>query len=162
MRSRSMKEQNPRMIGKKSESGQAIVELSLVMVFVLIPLLIGTLEFGRAAYAYVEVSNAARSAVQYGAQTDATSSDTGGMLNAAQSDYSLDPTKLSLPQSTLVCTCSDTGSVVSCSDSTVCTGAHLEKTLSVQSQATFDPGFYEPFISKTFTLNGYAVQKVLQ
>lgn len=147
---------------KASESGQAFIELFLTMTMILIPLLIGAVEFARAAYCYIEVSNAARAAVQYGAQTHATALDTAGMLTAAQNDYSLDPTKLSLVQSSYVCSCSDTGASASCTDGTACPGAHIELTLTVQTQATFDPGFYEPFLSKTFTVNGIAVQKVLQ
>jgi hypothetical protein len=147
---------------KKSESGQAFVELFLTMTFLLVPLLIGAGEFARAAYAYIEVSNAARAAVQYGAQTHATVADTAGMLTAAQNDYSLDPTRLTLPTATTACNCSDDGSSVSCTSSTACNGAHIEINLTVQTQATFDPGFYEPFLSDSFTVTGTAVQKVLQ
>ncbi len=70
------------------------------MTFILVPILIGAGEFARAAYAYIEVSNAARAAVQYGAQNHATSDDTvgdtAGMLTAARNDYAFDPTELSL------------------------------------------------------------------
>jgi Flp pilus assembly protein TadG len=147
---------------RDSESGQALVELSLSLVLILIPLLIGAAEFARAAYAYIEVSNAARAAVAYGAQTHATVLDSAGMLNAARNDYAFDPTKLTLLQSSYVCNCSDSGASVSCSDGTACSGAHIELTLTVKTTAVFDPGFYEPFLSKTFTVNGIAVQKVLQ
>jgi len=159
--SRSFKTK-PRKLHNRGESGQALVELFLISVLVLIPLFIGALEFARAAYAYIEVSNAARAAAQYGAQTDTTASDSDGMLTAARNDYSIDPSKLSLTQSSFVCNCSDTGTSVSCTDSTVCPGAHIIKTLTVRTQATFDPGFYEPFLAKTFTINGVAVQRVLQ
>ena len=144
------------------ESGQALVELALSCVMILIPILIGSAEFARAAYAYIEVSNAARAAVAYGAQTHATVLDSQGMLNAARNDYAFDPTKLTLLQSSYVCNCSDTGASVSCTDATACAGAHIELTLTVQTTANFDPGFYEPFLAKTFVVNGIAVQKVLQ
>ena len=81
---------------RDSEAGQALVELALTLVFILIPLLIGAAEFARAAYAYIEVSNAARAAVAYGAQTHATALDQVGMLTAARNDYAFDPTKLKL------------------------------------------------------------------
>lgn len=147
---------------KPNESGQALVELGLISVLILVPLLIGAGEFARAAYAYIEVSNAARAAVQYGAQNNATALDTNGMLTAARNDYAFDANNLTLLQSSYTCSCSDSGTVVSCTDATVCAGAHIEKTLTVQTNAIFDPGFYEPFLSKTFTVNGIAVQKVLQ
>jgi Flp pilus assembly protein TadG len=144
------------------ESGQALVELALSLVMILIPLLIGSAEFARAAYAYIEVSNAARAAVAYGAQTHATALDSAGMLTAARNDYAFDPTKLTLLNSSYTCSCSDTGATVSCTDATACSGAHIELTLTVRTTAIFDPGFYEPFLNKTFTVNGIAVQKVLQ
>jgi Flp pilus assembly protein TadG len=147
---------------RESEAGQALVELSLTLTLILIPLLIGAAEFARAAYAYIEVSNAARAAVAYGAQTHATALDSAGMLTAARNDYAFDPTKLTLLTSSYVCTCSDTGLSASCTSGTACSGAHLELTLTVQTTATFDPGFYEPFLSRSFTINGIAVQKVLQ
>jgi Flp pilus assembly protein TadG len=147
---------------RNSEAGQALVELSLTMTMILIPLLIGAAEFARAAYAYIEVSNAARAAVAYGAQTHATALDSQGMLTAARNDYAFDPSKLTLLTSSYVCNCSDTGNSVSCSDATACSGAHIELTLTVKTTAIFDPGFYEPFIARSFTVNGIAVQKVLQ
>ena len=153
--------------GKRGESGQAFVELFLAMTFILVPLLIGAGEFARAAYAYIEVSNAARAAVQYGAQNhataDDTAGDTAGMLTAARNDYAFDPTELTLsPAPTTACNCSDTGDSVSCTDPTVCSGAHIEVTLTVHLQANFDPGFYEPFLPNSFTVTSTAVQKVLQ
>lgn len=144
------------------EAGQALTELALTTVFILGPILIGVGEFGRAAYAYISVSNAARAAVQYGAQTHATVDDKDGMLAAARNDYSFDPTNLTLPTVTKACNCSDDGSSVDCSSSTACNGAHIEINLTVVAQATFDPGFYEPFLPNTFTVQGTAVQKVLQ
>lgn len=147
---------------RDSDSGQALVELSLTFVFLLIPILIGSGEFARAAYAYIEVSNAARAGVAYGAQTHATALDTAGMLTAARNDYAFNPSALTLVQSSYVCNCSDTGNSVSCTDGTACSGAHIELTLTVQTTATFNPGFYEPFLADSFTINGIAVQKVLQ
>lgn len=133
------------------------------MTFVFIPILIGVGEFARAGYAYIEVANAARAAVQYGAQNHSTMVDNPGMLTAAQNEYTFNPTSLSLtPAPAMACNCSDTGNSVSCSASGTCTGAHVEVTLTVNVQATVNPGFYEPFLSNTFTLQGTAVQKVLQ
>jgi len=49
-------------------------------------LLVAVLEFARVAYAAIEVSNAAKAAVQYGASSIGASADATGMLNAATSD----------------------------------------------------------------------------
>ena len=75
----------------------------LVCIFHFGPVLIGAAEFARAAYAYIEVSNAARAAVQYGAQNDATALDTAGMLTAAKNDYAFDANNLTLWCNLLTC-----------------------------------------------------------
>lgn len=163
MSSRKLQSGGSKRTRKSSESGQAFIELCLTMTFILVPLLVGAGEFARTADAYIQVSNAARAAVQYGAQTHATVLDTAGMLTAAKNDYALNPDNLTLtPAPTTACNCSDTGASVSCSSSTACSGAHVEITLTVQTQVIFDPGFYEPFLSNSFTVTGTAVQKVLQ
>ena len=163
MNNKSPQTRERRRIRKSNESGQALVELLLVSVMIYIPLLIGAVEFARIAYAYIEVSNAARAAVQYGAKNTGTAADTVGQLTAAQNDYSLAPAAINLTSSSVVCSCSDDGSTIACQGGT-CSGstAQIEKTLTVQLQSTFDPGFYEPFLARSFTINGIAVQKVLQ
>ena len=65
-------------IVREDESGRRWWSLPLPWCFLLVPILIGSAEFARAAYAYIEVSNAARAAVAYGAQTHATALDTAG------------------------------------------------------------------------------------
>src|ERR1700744_6377881 len=74
-----------RLAGLRSESGQSLVELSLGLTAMTV-LLIGATEFGGLAYASIEVSNAARAGVQYGAQNHTTASDTTGMQTAATQD----------------------------------------------------------------------------
>ena len=94
------------------EGGGAFVELALVVpIFGL--LLVGAAEFGRLAYADIEVSNAARAGVAYGAQNHATASDTSGMQTAATQDAP-DVTSIAATASTF-CTCSD-GTVVTCAN----------------------------------------------
>src|ERR1700722_6161802 len=92
--------------------GQAFVELALVFpVFLL--LLLGTAAVGRMAYAAVEVNNAARAGVAYGAMTHTTASDFlpgGGMVQAAQAEAP-DIPNLSAT-ATLSCSCeSPTGTL---------------------------------------------------
>jgi Flp pilus assembly protein TadG len=146
------------MVHRGGEAGQAAVELALLMPFLAL-LLIGAVELARVAYAAIEVSNAAKAAVQYGAQSRATAGDTQGMLAAAQNDaYNL--TGLTLTVGPLFCICSD-GTASTC-QSTDCATSHIEQTLTVTTHATFDPLIHFPGVSKTFTLGGYAAQKVLQ
>jgi Flp pilus assembly protein TadG len=140
-----------------SDAGQALVETALSM-SLLVPLLIGAAEFARAAYASIEVSNAARAAVQYGAQNGVTAADTTGMQTAATNDA---------PNIALGTTTVSTSYI--CSDGTASTGlntdcanSHIEEILTVTTTTSFDPLIYLPGIPKTFTLTGRAVQKCAQ
>jgi Flp pilus assembly protein TadG len=142
---------------RSAEAGQSLVEMALLMVF-LVPLLIGAVEFGRLAYKSIEVSNAAKAAVQYGSQNHATAGDTAGMLTAAQSDaYNL--TGLTLT-ATISCICSS-GATSTCAN-TDCGTSQIEPILTVHTQGIFDPLFYVPGLPKTYTIHGSATQKVLQ
>jgi len=64
------------------ESGQALVETALTAPILLL-MLVGGVEFGRVAYAAIEVANSAKAAVQYGAQNPGTSTDTTTMETVA-------------------------------------------------------------------------------
>lgn len=157
MTNRKLQQGGFMMAHRGSEAGQAVVEFALAMPLLTL-LLIGGAELARVAYAAIEVSNAAKAAVQYGAQSRATAGDTQGMLAAAQKDaYNL--TGLSLSASTS-CICSD-GTASTC-QSTDCATSHIEAILTVTTHATFDPLIHLPGLPKTFTLGGYAVQKVLE
>jgi len=147
---------------RANDAGQQLFELAL-MLPVLAILLVGGIEFGELAYAAIEVSNAAKAAVQYGAQNRATAVDTTGMQNAAQQDASYFLTTLTVtvaaPPS---CICSNSsGSASPCSSISCTSPAHVEQILTVTTQATFSPSPYLPLLGKTFTLNGSAIQKVL-
>src|ERR1700733_7308464 len=90
----SSRDRNERRVGRirrgvamRDDIGQAFVELALALpIFFL--LLIGAAEFALLAYAGIEVSNAARAGVAYGAQSAATASDLLGMRTAATNDGS--------------------------------------------------------------------------
>jgi len=155
----------------RGEAGSALVELALMMPIMMF-LLVAALEFARVAYAAIEVSNAAKAAVQYGASSVAASADATGMLNAAQSDaQDLQTTAaggtslISFPVApTLTGVCSDgsacTGTGNTCTN-TDCTGTHIESVLTVQTQATISSPFKLPGLPSTYRLNGRAQQKVV-
>jgi Flp pilus assembly protein TadG len=147
-----------RFIGRaRDERGQALIE-SAVALPILFVILLGGVEFALFAYEGVEVSNAAEAAVQYGAQNARTAGDTAGIQTAATNDapnITLGPTT-----SSSSCICSN-GAASTCV-STDCIGANIETILTVQTQATFSPGFHVPGLPTTITLHGQAVQKVLQ
>ena len=62
-----------------NQTGQALVELSLTLP-ILFLLLMGAAEFGTLAYSAIEVANAARAGVAYGAQSHVTAADSTGMV----------------------------------------------------------------------------------
>jgi Flp pilus assembly protein TadG len=145
------------------ESGQALVEVAFTAGMLLI-MLIGAVEIGRVAYAAIEVTNAAKAAVQYGAQNRNTAADVTGMQAAAANEATA-LNNLNTQVSSPVCTCADDGATVACSYSStapaVCSGSAVLETLTVQTSATFDPLFHIPGLANTYTLHGEAVQQVL-
>jgi len=140
-----------------NETGTALLELTIA-VPIFTTLLLGAAEIARVTYASIEVSNAARAAVQYGAQTSATAADTTGIKLAAASDaYNL--AGLSTTVSTS-CICSD-GSASTCLN-TDCSSSQIEQVMTVETQATFDPLIHAPGLPTSFTIHGQAIQNVMQ
>jgi Flp pilus assembly protein TadG len=143
-----------------SESGQALVELS-VAGSLLILLLLGAIEFGQVAYSSIEVSNAAKAGVQYGAQNQGTASDTPGIQSAAASAATdLTITFPATPSPNPSCQCSDGSRMNSSCSTIVCPAStHIVETLTVKTQAVVTPMIRLPGFSGPFTLNGQATQK---
>lgn len=142
------------------ETGQALVELVLIFpVFIL--LLVGAAEFGRLAYAAIEVANAARAAAAYGSQSHITASDIAGMQTAADEDAT-NVTNL-VVTATQLCSCSN-GTAITCADAgTTCLSpGRIIEDVQVNTSASVDPLFYYPGLPKTFTLNGQAIMRVEQ
>lgn len=139
----------------RDERGQMLIETALtVPLFAL--LLLGAVEFGRVAYAAIQVQNAANAGAQYGSQSSATSGDTTGIQTAAQKDAGnlggLTAT------SSVSETCSD-GSTYS--DTTQCPGAHVVGVLTVNTSCTVNVLIHAPGFGSTFTLQGQAIEDVL-
>ena len=153
---------------RRRDAGQAFVEIALTLP-VLIALLVGAAEFARVAYVAIEVSNAAKAAVAYGAQSPTTVSDTTGIQNAAI----LDAGDLSPALTTSNVTVSTSGV---CSSGAACTGAnstctntdcqtnpgdHIETVLRVGTSYNFSPVIHVPGLPTSYTLHGSAVQTCL-
>lgn len=148
-----------RRLVRCNDAGQALVELALTApLFFLI--LFGVAELARLAYVMIEVTNAAEAAVRYGAQNNTTAQDVSGMQAAAQSDAA--NVSIDLPSVSNSCGCVD-GSQLgsSCSSFTCASGGAAVETLNVTTSITFDPLIHLPGLPSTFTLYGYAHQKVL-
>ena len=143
-----------------SEEGGAIAETALTAPFLAL-LIYGSVEFARVAYAAIEVTNAARAGVSYGAQSGLTASDTAGIQWAATHDGVNIP-GMTVLTPVLAYSCSDgnapSGSPLTCTHP----GAHLEETLTVQTKVTMDPLVHIAGLPTTYTLYGSAVQNCYQ
>lgn len=167
----------------RGDGGSAFVELGLLVpVFVL--MLIAGAEFGRMAYAAIEVSNAARAGVAYGAQNHATATQTDTI--APGNNDLIDQTAVNeasnisdiTATSSTSCICQTvntaTGAVTTNSISCGTAGATCgESTTSgkvnivveyvqVKTQAQVNTMFHYPGIPRSFTMNGLAKMRVQQ
>jgi Flp pilus assembly protein TadG len=155
----------------RSNLGQSFVELALVLpIFVL--LLVGAAEFGRLAYFGIEVSNAARAGVAYGAQNHITASDNPGMQLAATNDgsnvvglaASCSGTSVNglCATSSHFCSCSGAGTSTCSAGDCTGTGNRILEFVQVNTTAVVDPLIYLPGLPRSYTLNGQAVMRVEQ
>ncbi len=140
------------------DTGGALIETALVLPF-LIFLLLGVVEIGMAEYESIEVFNAARAGVQYGAQGTGYVTDTTGIRSAATSDAP--NVTLGTPQTFISWVCTDdttpSGTPLACAN-----GGAIETILKVTTQATFTPLIHIPGVTSSITMNGWAIQKVSQ
>jgi Flp pilus assembly protein TadG len=154
---------------RRNESGQALVELAFTLTLLSI-ILLGSFEFGRLIFAAIEVSNAAKAAVQYAAMNGGAYMDSSGITNVANADgYDL---QLLLGNSTPITAtpsyaCSCTGADT-CTNNTApnpptgCAASHLIVTVTVTTSATFTPiGLRIPGFPNTIGLQGNAVAQVI-
>lgn len=145
----------------RSEEGQALVETCFSTSFFLL-FLLGAADLARGAYQAIEVANAAKAAVQYGAQNTASASSKSAIQAAASSDAA-DVSGLSTNVSlTGACSdgtsCSGVGGTCKATD---CSSSHIENVLTVDTAATYSPMLKIPGLPTNYTLHGRAVQKVL-
>ena len=68
-----------------SERGSSIVEAAL-LVLVLVPLVLGAINFGRAFYVSIEIANAARVAAQFGSQNTVDQQNTAAVASVAKNE----------------------------------------------------------------------------
>ncbi|MFP5234543.1 MAG: TadE/TadG family type IV pilus assembly protein [Acidobacteriota bacterium] len=142
----------------RAQSGSSLLEVALMMPMFSI-IILGAAEFTRLAYAEIEVTSAARSGAEYGAQTTATATDLTGVQNFAVAS-SPDVTTLQATASTF-CTCSNGTTITCASAGTSCT-ARIAEYIQVNTSASIDPLFHVPGLPTTYTLSGVAVQRVAQ
>ena len=147
-----------RCAGMRNDTGQSLVELALMFpIFIL--LLIGAAEFGRLAYAAIEVSNAARAGASYGSLSRSRAADLTNIELVASADAA-NLTGVTAT-ATNFCACS-TGGTITCSTAlTDCPSpARVIDYLQVNTSATFDPLFHLSGLPTTFALSGQAIMRV--
>ena len=141
----------------RRDLGQALLELTLLLPIFLL-LLIGTVEFGRLAYASIEVADAARAGVQYGAQSNTAAANNAAIQQAAT--YDAPDIKGLTAVATHTCKCSSGAASANCLASDCATGTHLVEWVQVNTTAVVDPLFHLPGLPNIFTLKGQAIMRV--
>ncbi|MGA9060636.1 MAG: TadE/TadG family type IV pilus assembly protein [Terracidiphilus sp.] len=143
-----------------SGSGQALVELAMILAFgsILLLLSLGVVEFGKLVYWSIEVSNAAKAGAQYGALNTGTANDSTGIQNAAAA-AAPDLTSLTATP-TASCVCSTTGAVLATCTS-ACVG-DVKSEVTVNTSVTVTPPYKLKLFPTSFTLTGSATQECAQ
>jgi Flp pilus assembly protein TadG len=141
------------------ERAQSLVETALVFPLLII-VLVGAVEMARVARASIAISNAARAAVQYGAQDGTTAQDTTGMQTAASGEA---PNLTVTTTPVLSCTCSDGTAAGNClTANNTCLTSHKIETVTVSTQATVTPTIHLPGLPTSFIVKGKASQRCLK
>lgn len=146
----------------KQNQGQSLLEICLTLP-VLFAVLLGGAELGRLAYASIEITNAARAGVAYGAQDGTTAADITGMETAATTDGS-DITKWSTgglsATASESCICSN-GTAITCASTGACVSpAHVISSVQVNTTETINSLFRLPGLPTSYTLHGSAIMGV--
>ena len=163
---------------KRRESGQALIELAIVLPFLLV-LALGLIEVGRYAYISILVGNASRAGAAYGARSLPRSGDQTGIQNAALYDFAgtatsgsntngFDPTTLTVT-STDTCGC-DIGGTVSVETIAACNPApgstppscsgHWIITVHVTATGTYQSLFHYPGIPNPLAITDTTSMRV--
>ncbi len=162
------------------ESGQALIEVAISLPL-LLTMLLGMAELGKLIYCGIEVTNSARAAAQYATMnggafstTDSSGLDKQGMLNAAQADSgafvtipaTIPSSNPALPNPSYTCACSDGSASYSCNVKSNypsgCSSSHLIVTVTVYTLGTFTPDIKIPGLPISYTLQGRAIEEVLE
>jgi Flp pilus assembly protein TadG len=135
------------------------VEAALVLP-VLLLLLVGLIDFGRAYYLSIEVQSAAEAGALYGAQN---ATDTAGIQAAAQADAADVPGGIPLPTVVTGCMCSNaTQKSVGCATApTNCSNnSILVNYVTVNTSYTYSILFRLPGIPSSLVLKGSATMRM--
>jgi Flp pilus assembly protein TadG len=144
----------------KAKHGAAMVELALLLPVMLL-LVVGAVDFGRAYFVYLEVVNAAHAGAEYGSLHP---TDTTGISDAASASAPNVP-DLTVPTAVYGCECSDGSSYkASCSTVPTCTASagppavasNVVYRVQVKAQAVYTPLMPWTGIPSSFTFSNTA------
>jgi Flp pilus assembly protein TadG len=144
----------------KANHGAAMVELALLLP-VLMLILVGAIDYGRAYFVYLEVVNAAHAGAEYGSLNP---TDTTGISDAATASAP-NVSNLTVPTAVYGCECSDgTSYSASCSTVPTCTASagpparstNVVYRVKVTTQAVYTPLMPWTGIPSTFTFSNTA------
>lgn len=146
---------------RNDQRGASIVELAFVTP-VLLLLLIGVIDMGRAYYLSIEVANAAFAGAQYGVKSQDTSLTD---IEAAATNDASDVPGISAT-ATVGCECSNDATTAQspCSPTTppACSGNTLVQYVQVSTTASYSTLFPWPSLPSSYTLNGNAKLRLTQ
>ncbi len=143
--------------GWRAQRGSSLIELACFVTVMFVPILFLSVDFGRAYYMNIEVTNAARAGAQY-AVSDPSAS-VANIQSAATADVTPDLSGMTAVATT-GCMCSD-GSLAQspCGGSPpTCSGSvRLVNFVQVNTQITYTPIFPYPWLPSTIVLKGQAL-----
>ena len=143
---------------RAGEAGGALVETALTLPLLFF-MILGAVQIAQVAYASIEVADAAKAAVAYGAQSGGTAGDTTGITYAATHDAA-DVPSMTVTNISVSYICSD--GTASTGLNTDCANSHIEEILTVNTQATVSSVIHLPGLRTSYTLHGQAVEKCLR
>jgi Flp pilus assembly protein TadG len=152
------------------ESGNALVELTVLVAILGVPLLLGTAEIGLMVYDSIEISNAARAGTAYAMQSSTFASNTSGIITAAQADASDFGTRLTVtPLVYYACSNSITGTQYTGTNAqanatSACVGGtnHPIQFVQVTTSITITPHIHCPGLPTSFPITSSSVTEVQQ
>lgn len=169
---RFWQERRPAQGISRPQSGQALVEMALVLP-ILLALALGVIEVGRYAYLGILVGNAARAGAAFGAQSTAQAGQSANIQTAARNDFQNNGQQASSLNvtSTFTCGCDSAGTIspppqgtnATCFvvNANKCTaGGHWVVVVSVTASEKFSSLFNYPGIPASITVNRLSQMRV--
>jgi Flp pilus assembly protein TadG len=144
------------------ESGNAIVELALVVPLVFVPLLLGSMELAQVVFDSIEVSNAAHAGANWGMMNSTSTGLDTGITTAAQGEAMDFGTSLTVtPTVYWACSAALSGTQYTSLSAAMsgCTGTsnHPLEMIKVVTSAPVTIPIKCPGLPSTFTLTGLSV-----